>query len=293
MEQARIDLSVTACEPIDWAQIQLPPAWPDQLPMQRPSSLWRLWRIFSGQLREPVKLPAQLPGAERIPKYVLQPFHNLPNGNYSRHFSRGYATGFDRAMLGHMGQGRARLANALSGAQCALDLGCGAGHLAGAMQQAGIAEVWGLEPSPYLLQQAAQRYPGVHLVQGVGEQSGLATGQFDAVGICFVLHEVPPLYLKRILAELRRITVPGARLAVLEPSPKQWFEGVWPMWRAYGWRGVYFRLLARRVHEPFAQAWHQQDFQALLAEYGFELIEQDCGCPFRYFLAQRKADSTD
>lgn len=272
---------------IDWASIELPAAWVDQVNWRSPRQWPRLWRCLSGRQRLPVRLPDNLPGAAKIPAYVLQEFHNLPNGNYSRNFTAGYARGFDHAMLGTMRAGRSRLASALAGAQRVLDLGSGAGHLAAALQAAGIAEVVGLEPSPYLLQQAARRYPGIHWTQGVGEDSGLPSGYFDAVGVCFVFHEIPPRHLRKVLAELRRITRPGARLAILEPSPRQWQLGYVRMWRHHGWKGLYFRALARRAHEPFAAAWHKQDVAALLAEHGFRLLEEETGCPFRFLLARR------
>ncbi|MFT3761462.1 MAG: class I SAM-dependent methyltransferase [Pseudoxanthomonas sp.] len=272
----------------DWSQVPLPDAWPDRVAWWRLREWPRLWRKLSGRQREPVRLPEELPGMEKLPRYLLLEFHNLPNGNYSRHITRGYVRGFDRAMLGSLRHGRKRIAEALRGARRALDLGSGAGYVASALREAGVGEVWGLEPSPYLLNLAAQREPGVRWVQGVGEDSGLPDAHFDAVGICFVLHEVPPAHIRKLCAELRRITVPGATLAVLEPSPLQWRNGVWRMWKSHGWRGAYFRLLATRVYEPFAQSWHKLDFAALLAEHGFDVERDETGCPFRFFVARRR-----
>lgn len=272
---------------IDWATVDLPEAWADHLRFSRFSDLRRLWRSLTGSERQLVALPEGLPGAERIPAYVLQEFHNLPNGNYSRRFGGGYAKGFDRAMLGTLRYGRPRIASALRGAERALDLGSGAGHLAMALRDVGVPEVWGLEPSPYLLQQAALTAPDLRWEQGAGEDSGLPSSYFDAVGVCFVFHEVPARQLRQILAEIARITRPGARLAVLEPSPEQWRLGSITLARRYGWRGLYFKALARFVHEPFLHAWHTQDFGALLAEHGFRLIEDDISCPFRFFVAER------
>ncbi len=272
----------------DWAQVELPEAWPDRIEWRRPSELLRLWHKFNGRLRERVRLPDDLPGADKLPRYLLQEFHNLPNGNYSRAMTRGYARSFDHAMLGTLRAGRRRIADSLRHAQRTLDLGSGAGHLAGALREVGIGEVWGLEPSPYLLQIAASTHPDVVWRHGVGEDSGLPDAHFDAVGICFVLHEVPPAYLRRICAELRRVTTPGATLAILEPSSLQWRKNAWAMWKSHGWRGVYFRLLARRVYEPFADAWHKLDFAALLAEYGFVVETDETGCPFRFIVARRR-----
>lgn len=272
---------------IDWAQVELPDAWPDQLAWRRPRPWLLLWRKLLGGKVERVRLPFGLPGGDKLPPYLLLEFHNLPNGNYSRHIAHGYSRSFDVAMLGTLRDGRRRIAADLRGARCALDLGSGAGFLAGAMVDAGIPEVWGLEPSPYLLQLAARKHSQVTWRQGTGEQSELPDAQFDAVGICFVLHEVPPAYIRRLVAELRRITRPGARLVVLEPSPLQLNNGAWKMWRSHGWRGVYFRVLSQRVYEPYIETWHQLDFQLLLQEHGFTVLTDETGCPYRYLVARR------
>lgn len=282
-----VEPPLSSAAPIDWAHIELPDAWADRVDWTHLPSVRRVVRTILGRERQRVQLPDDLPGRALIPKYVLQEFHNLPNGNYSKAFSRGYSQGFDRFMLGSLRGGRQRVAEALRGAECALDLGCGAGRQAAALREVGITEVWGLDPSPYLLQNAARSHTGITWVQGVAERTGLAEGQFDAVAICFVLHEIPPHYLRQALAELVRITRPGARLAVLEPSPLQWTASYRSLWRQHGWRGMYYRALAKRAYEPFADAWHRQDFAMLLAEAGFTLLEEETGCPFRFFLAQR------
>ena len=271
----------------DWAHIDLPDAWPDQLDWRRPATALRLLgRALAGR-RERVRLPEGMPGAERLPKYLLQEFHNLPNGNYSKHVGSGYARWFDRVMLGTMAAGRARLAQALQGAGRVIDLGCGGGHMAGALLASGVPEVWGLDPSPYLLQCAARAYPGVHWLQGMAESTGLPDASFDGASACFLLHEIPPRHLVGVLSELRRILRPGARLAVLEPSPVQWNGSAWRLWRDHGWRGLYFKWLAWHAYEPFAPAWHRQDFARLLADNGFRVERDESGCPFRFVQAVR------
>jgi ubiquinone/menaquinone biosynthesis C-methylase UbiE len=272
---------------VDWANLPLPDAWPDQVQWRRPRHWQYLWRKLRGTVKERVRLPPDLPGRDQLPPYLLLEFHNIPNGNYSRHLTRGYSRGFDIAMLGTLAEGRRRIANELRGAERALDLGSGAGHLAGAMQGAGIRDVWGLEPSPYLLQIAAGTYPGVTWQQGIGEASGLPDAHFDAVGICFVLHEIPPHYTDKLLAELHRITRPGAKLVVLEPSALQWRNGAARMWKSHGWRGVYFRLLAQLVYEPYVEAWHGIDVNALWRQHGFTVVQDQTGCPYRYIVARR------
>src|SRR5207244_7986091 len=114
------------------------------------------------------------------------------NGFYSKRLADAYARWFDRFMLGHTVRARRGLAEKLAGCRAALDAGCGTGGLAGALHAAGIDEVWGLDPSPYLLQIAARRHPDIRFVQGVVERTGFPTARFRGVGVCFLFHELPP-----------------------------------------------------------------------------------------------------
>lgn len=270
----------------DWANITLPDAWPDQI-----ASNWRrIAMVISNMVRKKVqrvKLPDAMPGRERLPKYILQEFHHLPNGNYSKTITRGYANSFNKAMLGSMTVARAEIAKRLGSCKRVLDIGCGAGHTTGAMQSAGIPEIWALEPSPYLLQHAARDYPGANFVQGVIENSELPTASFDAAAACFVFHEIPPPQASAALRELRRLLVPGAKLVLVEPSPTQIKLSYVQAWRRYGWRGIYFRALALRTYEPFVRAWHKTDYAAWLAAGGFTLVEDMDSMPWRLLEARR------
>jgi len=277
----------------DWSTVQLPDTWPDQLNLLKPQDLWLFARHALGLDRRPVQLPDGVLGMDHIPKYILQEFHNLPNGNYSRRFTRGYITGFNRVMLGEISKSHTLIAQQLAAQPdikngTVLDVGCGGGGLAGALQEAGIAEVWGLDPSPYLLKHAAHDWPCVHFVQGIAEKTGFADAQFNAITACFLLHEIPPRYLQQCFSEWARILQPGGLLAFCEPSPLQLTSSPLALWRSYGWRGVYFRYLARCVYEPFLTAWHQQDITALLSQHGFELVSHDLGVPMRHVLARKR-----
>jgi ubiquinone/menaquinone biosynthesis C-methylase UbiE len=268
--------------------MELPDAWPDLLNWFRPQSLFFVLAKLAGRSRSRVILPAGLPGMERIPRYVLQEFHNLPNGNYSKRICEGYATSFEPVMLGTLRYGRSRLARALAGAECVVDLGCGSGGCIPFLRSVGINTIWGLDPSPYLLQLAAKFNPDARFIHGVGEEIPLPDNSIDGVNVCFVFHEIPPLYLQRVLSEIGRIIRPGGRLAVLEPASTQWSSSARELWRGYGWRGIYFKWLAQHAFEPFMPAWHKQDFPALLRESGFDVLENDNGCPFRFVLAERR-----
>lgn len=277
----------------DWSAITLPDTWPDSLDLKSPRDLWQLVLHALGLQQQAVQLPADMPGAANIPKYILQEFHNLPNGNYSRRFTRGYITGFNRVMLGEISKSHAQIAQQLAGNPeirngSVLDVGCGGGGLAGALQQAGVADVWGIDPSPYLLQHAAHDWPGIHFVQGVAEKTDFAAARFNAVTACFLLHEIPPRYIAECFREWRRILKPGGWLAFCEPSPLQLQHSPLALLRHYGWRGVYFHALAKRLHEPFLAAWHKQDIPSLLEQNGFELMAQDIGMPVRHVLARKR-----
>ena len=79
----------------------------------------------------------------------------------------------------------------------------------------------------------------------------------------------------------------------MAPSPLQWRESRLTLLRRFGWRGLYFRWMARRVFAPFLDAWHRFDVHAELAEHGFGVSQDDIGCPFRCLLAQRSPDPSD
>ena len=272
----------------DWARLPLPDAWPDQLDLRKPWNLGRFLKAMLWDAPRPVQLPEDLPGAGRIPRYILQEFHNLPNGNYSKKIARGYAKGFDRMMLGTLRRARAEIADRIGPVPRALDIGCGAGHTAAALSRAGAREVWGLDPSPYLLQYAAELYPQIRFCHGVAERLEFPDASFDAASACFVFHEIPPRYGDRALAELHRVLRPGGTLAIIEPAALHLQGGLLQVLRHAGWRGLYFKLMARRVFEPFVEHWHRRDKRAWLAEHGFELYEDRDGCPCQVLLARRR-----
>jgi ubiquinone/menaquinone biosynthesis C-methylase UbiE len=270
----------------DWRDVELPDAWPDRLSLRHPAEIWRWIRCLLGA-RQRVELPTGMPGLAALPPYLLQAFHNLPNGNFSKGGTSGYIIGFDRAMLGRMSAARRRLAAYLAGSRAALDVGTGGGRTAAALRRSGIPEVWGIDPSPYMLKHAARAHPDVRFALGLAEKTGFADGRFDAIAVCFVLHEVPARYLGRCFDELRRILEPGGRLAICEPSSAQLAGGFWSQLFRHGLRAAYFNLLARFVHEPFVRAWHRADLGRLLRSSGFELVGDEQDPPVRFLLARR------
>ncbi len=275
-------------EVVDWSQVSLPPAWPDRLDLHRPGDLALYLRRLFGR-RRPVELPPNLPLRRELPSYLLQEFHNLPNGNYSLRMTEAYVAWFDRSMLGTMPRGRGYIVEALSGCSSVLDLGCGGAALASQLQQRGVDDVWGLDASPYLLRQAARRSAGIKLVQGLAEDTGFAAERFDAVGACFLFHELAPRAAEAVLGEIWRILKPGGLLAATEPSPDQWRESnPWRLWRSAGFMGVYFAALARIIHEPMVRRWHNLDLGSWLDRAGFDLLSDRSQLPFRTFVARKR-----
>jgi ubiquinone/menaquinone biosynthesis C-methylase UbiE len=271
---------------VDWANLTLPVTWPDQLNLRNPLSIVRVLSHLCRK-RPKVVIPGDWPGMDWIPAYVLQEFHHLPNGNYSDVLTRGYITGFDRFMLGQMQRVREHIAGRLAACHSILDLGCGGGKTAAAIHAKGITDVWGLEPSPYLLRHAARNYPHIRFVQGVMEKLPFPNQRFDGISACFVFHEVPPLYIRQALEEISRVLKPGGLLVIAEPSPIQLRDSFFAMIRKFGWQGGYFQLLARLLHEPFVNAWHAFALADEAAKKALHVLEESEGMPVKSWVLQR------
>jgi ubiquinone/menaquinone biosynthesis C-methylase UbiE len=266
----------------------LPDAWPDELNYRRPGPLWMFVRkaLLRRDLGR-VALPEGLPLNVALPQYLLLEFHNLPNGNYSKGVTNGYAKGFDMAMMGEMRRARHHLARAFQGLARVLDVGCGAGNSTVALQREGVGEVIGLDASPYMLWHARQRNPGPTYVQGLAENTLMESASFDGISACYLFHELPKRASDQALAEFRRVLKPGGRLAVLEPSEEQLAESYAQLFIRYGWRGPYFKLLAQFVNEPFVRGWHARDVRGWLKDGGFVLRDERAMFPSRLYIAER------
>lgn len=281
--------SSVVAEPIapDWSSIALADTWPDALDLKSFRGWRELLRALFGKRRK-VKIPDHFIADISLPKYIFQEFHNLPNGNYSRRFSRGYITGFDISMLGHMQRARSAIADHLAHCRRVLDIGTAGGRTAAAIKARGVEQVWGMDPSPYLLVHAANDHPDITFIPGIAEKIPFGDAQLDGISICFVFHEMPPRYIRRALAECKRVLKPGGVLVVAEPSPRQleplrWKELV----RRSGWSRLYFKALAHHVYEPFLKSWHRLDKLQLFENAGFEDVEEYKGMPVNSWRLRR------
>jgi len=283
-----VSAGVSAADPHvpNWADMELPDTWPDRFRAHRLQD-WR--RLLAPILRTPrqADIPDGVPGREKLPKYLVQEFHGLPNGNFSKRIT--YITAFDRVMLGRMRRARERIVVALQGCDSVLDVGCGGGQTAGMLWADGARDVWGVDSSAYLLQHAAQAHPHVRFVQGLAEDLRFADCRFDGVVACFLLHELPPRVGLQALREFHRVLKPGGRLLLCEPSSEQLRNSYAEMFRRHGLAGVYFRKLALRIHEPFVDAWHKQDVRGLLSDIGFDVQADEQRMPVRHVVAKKRA----
>ncbi len=272
--------------PVDWANVQLPVPWPDQLDLARPSHFYRTVKHLFGP-RKPVELPPNTPGALQLPGYLLQEFHHLPNGNFSSFYADGYLWAFDATMLGLSRGMRAKIAERLKHHHAVLDIGCSGADLAAACRRAGVADVVGLDASPYMLQQAARRNPGIPLVQGLAERTDFPDGRFDAVAACFLFHELPHAAQDEVLCEARRILKPGGELLICEPAPDQMRLGIWQLLKKAGPLAFWWKFITKLAHEPFVHEWHAREPRTWFATQGFELVEDTTEVPFRTWIAKR------
>jgi len=91
-----------------------------------------------------------------------------------------------------------------------LDVGCGTGHLAGAVAEASeVTEIHGIDLSPEYVAHAAAHYTDPRITFRVGDACALPydDGAFDCVMSLLVLHFVPRT--EQAIAEIERVTRPG------------------------------------------------------------------------------------
>lgn len=112
----------------------------------------------------------------------------------------------------------AQLAGAIrsTGAQAVLEVGCGTGNYAAALQAATPASVWGVEPSAGMLDYA--RAAGVMGCQGMAEALPFCAGAFDLVFTVDVVHHMQDV--PRYFAEARRLLRGGGLLCTATDSER-------------------------------------------------------------------------
>ena len=104
-----------------------------------------------------------------------------------------------------------------------LDVGCGTGRVAAALNERGT-KVWAVDPSPEMLERArANVGRSVRLKRAPAETLPFKDGWFDRALLRLVVHVVDR---PRAFAELFRVLQPGGRIVIATFAP-EYFEGFW------------------------------------------------------------------
>jgi ubiquinone/menaquinone biosynthesis C-methylase UbiE len=103
----------------------------------------------------------------------------------------------------------------------ALDVGCGLGDLCAAAAARG-ARAAGVDLAEGMVDAAREAHPELEIRRGDAEHLPFEAGSFDAVTAAFVINHLP--HAERGAAELRRVLVPGGRVAVAMWGPPERVE---------------------------------------------------------------------
>jgi SAM-dependent methyltransferase len=105
-----------------------------------------------------------------------------------------------------------------------LDVGCGTGRFAAALDERASAKVWAVDPSPEMLDVARRNAPpDVGFRAGSAEGLPFKDGWFERVTMRLVVHLVDR---PQALAEARRVLGDGGRLAIATFDPAH-FDHFW------------------------------------------------------------------
>lgn len=101
-----------------------------------------------------------------------------------------------------------------------LDLGTGTGAVLRALEQwpERPAEVIGLDRSRRMLARAEQHAAADALIEGDATTLPFPGARFTAVTVVYVLHLLEPSDTAHAVAEIKRVTRPGGRVAVVVPT---------------------------------------------------------------------------
>lgn len=103
----------------------------------------------------------------------------------------------------------ARLVKEVDGRVC--DLGCGPGQIARYLHERGV-DVFGIDLSPGMVEQAQRANPGIHFQQGDMRALALSDDSLAGIAAFYSLIHIPRDEVASVLKELRRVLRPGGVL---------------------------------------------------------------------------------
>lgn len=102
-----------------------------------------------------------------------------------------------------------RFAGTVTGRLC--DLGCGPGHVAAYLHSQG-ADIFGIDLSPGMVEQARAKFPGLTFEQGDMRGLKLDDGALGGIIALYSIIHIPREDVTDVLRELRRVLTPGGKL---------------------------------------------------------------------------------
>jgi SAM-dependent methyltransferase len=104
-----------------------------------------------------------------------------------------------------------RFAAGVTGRVC--DLGCGPGHIAAYLHERG-ADLFGVDLSPGMVEQARLRYPVIPFEQGDMRALTVDDGALGGIVALYSIIHIPRQEVAAVLGELRRVLQPGGSLLI-------------------------------------------------------------------------------
>jgi SAM-dependent methyltransferase len=104
-----------------------------------------------------------------------------------------------------------------------LDVGCAAGSIAHHLSTLGC-DVFGIDTSETGVRRARERYPGLRFEVADAAALPFPDGSLDKVVAADVTEHLDDTTLRGMLAEVRRVLVPGGTLSIHTPNPKHLIE---------------------------------------------------------------------
>jgi SAM-dependent methyltransferase len=135
---------------------------------------------------------------------IRDDYGRIAEGYANRYFGELESKPLDRKLL-------LRLAKDAGARGVICDMGCGPGQIARFLRDAG-AQVFGLDLSPQMVEQARRRNPGIEFREGNMLALDLADGSLAGIAAFYAIVNLPGESLPVVFREMARVLAPGGLL---------------------------------------------------------------------------------